>query len=503
MPRKLMLLAAVSTFLGSLPMFATGPSFHPDVTLTGSNLAGWHTFGQTEWRAENGEVVATPKGDGGWLVLDRSYQDIGVFTQFRCAAACETGVLLRAEKTPTGMKGIYVALSDPDLPTYIVTIDAQGKIVERNKLRHGGGLMRIAPPPSSEPERQFHMPASTVKLPFTPPDATLHLNDWNQAEILFDANIVRTFLNNGREHGAVGDEGYGAIALYAGGTGEVRFKDLGYKDLGLKVRLPDEVSSKFRKQQLSDFYYSWSSGAADFNHDGILDIVSGPYIYYGPDYTKSREMYLAETVNPSTKFASDAWMDFPADFTGDGWADVVTVSYGAGNGGVFLYVNPKGEERRWEKYKVVDEVQSEIAVMRDVDGDGKPEIVYMGGGQVRYAKPDPANPTGPWIVHNVSEKGYGTAHGIGVGDINGDGRMDILNAYGWWEQPAPGNNQETWTYHPEAFGRYGRGIMGGSVMAVYDVNGDGLNDVVTVLNPHGWGMAWFEQSATPRGRFRL
>jgi hypothetical protein len=65
-------------------------------------------------------------------------------------------------------------------------------------------------------------------------------------------------------------------------------------------------------------------------------------------------MYLAESVNPSTKFASDAWMDFPADFTGDGWADVVTVSYGAGNGGVFLYVNPKGQERRWEKFKAMD-----------------------------------------------------------------------------------------------------------------------------------------------------
>jgi hypothetical protein len=498
MPRKLILLLAASTVLGCLPMFATGPSFHPDATLTGSSLTGWHTFGQAEWRAENGEVVATPKGGGGWLVLDRPYQDVGLYTQFRCAGDC--GVLLRAEKTPTGMKGIYVALSDADLGTYSVTIDAQGQIVERNKLRPGGGLMRIAPPPSGEPARTFHPPVSTVKLPFTPPDSSLRPNDWNQVEILFDANIVRTFLNDGREHGAVGDEGYGPIALYSGGTGEARFKDLAYKDLGVKIRNPDQVSSKFRKQQLSDFYYAWSAGAADFNHDGILDIVSGPYIYYGPDYTKSREMYLAETVNPSTKFASDAWMDFPADFTGDGWPDVVTVAYGADHGGVFLYVNPKGESRRWDKYKVVDEVQSEIAVMRDVDGDGQPEIVYMGGGQVRYAKPDPANPTGKWIVHNVSEKGYGTAHGIGVGDINGDGRMDILNPYGWWEQPAPGSKQETWTYHPEAFGRYGRGIMGGSVMAVYDVNGDGLNDVVTSLNAHGWGLAWFEQKRDAQGQ---
>jgi hypothetical protein len=498
MPRKLILLLAASTVLGCLPMFATGPSFHPDATLTGSSLTGWHTFGQAEWRAENGEVVATPKGGGGWLVLDRPYQDVGLYTQFRCAGDC--GVLLRAEKTPTGMKGIYVALSDVDLGTYSVTIDAQGQIVERNKLRPGGGLMRIAPPPSGEPARTFHPPVSTVKLPFTPPDGSLRPNDWNQVEILFDANIVRTFLNDGREHGAVGDEGYGPIALYSGGTGEARFKDLAYKDLGVKIRNPDQVSSKFRKQQLSDFYYAWSAGAADFNHDGILDIVSGPYIYYGPDYTKSREMYLAETVNPSTKFASDAWMDFPADFTGDGWPDVVTVAYGADHGGVFLYVNPKGESRRWDKYKVVDEVQSEIAVMRDVDGDGQPEIVYMGGGQVRYAKPDPANPTGKWIVHNVSEKGYGTAHGIGVGDINGDGRMDILNPYGWWEQPAPGSKQETWTYHPEAFGRYGRGIMGGSVMAVYDVNGDGLNDVVTSLNAHGWGLAWFEQKRDAQGQ---
>jgi hypothetical protein len=88
--------------------------------------------------------------------------------------------------------------------------------------------------------------------------------------------------------------------------------------------------------------------------------------------------------------------------------------------------------------------------------------------------------------------------------VNGDGRMDIVNAFGWWEQPADEKQQagktiesaaaaRPWKYHPAPFGRYGRNGVGGSVMGVYDVNGDGLNDVVTSLSAHGFGLAWFEQ----------
>src|SRR5207245_281686 len=104
-----------------------------------------------------------------------------------------------------------------------------------------------------------------------------------------------------------------------------------------------------------------------------------------------------------------------------------------------------------------------------------------------------------WIVHNVSEVGYGWSHGIGIGDVNGDGRLDIVDPFGWWEQPAAGINSAAsadsglWAYHPAAFGRYERGMMGGSIMAVYDVNSDGLADIVTSLNAHAWGLAWFEQ----------
>ena len=115
MTGKRLLLLAVSALLGSLPVFAAGPSFHPDTTFAGSSLTGWHTVGAAEWRAENGEVIGKPKQTGGgWLLLDHSYQDIGLYTQFRCTGACETGVLFRAEKTPSGMKGIYVALTEPE-----------------------------------------------------------------------------------------------------------------------------------------------------------------------------------------------------------------------------------------------------------------------------------------------------------------------------------------------------------------------------------------------------
>ena len=501
--------AAAFLGLATVLSAASGPSFHPDITMTGANLHGWHSFGSADWSADQGEIVARPRqAAGGWLVLDQSYQDVNFYTAFRCSDGCATGVLLRAEKTPEGgMKGIYVSLSDPDIAEYAVTVDGQGQIADRRKLPRGGGLVRVAPPPL--PDRltenggaaRFRGARSSVPLPLAPPDTRFRPNDWNSVEIFYDANIVRAFINNGHEIGAIGNiDGYGPVALYAGGSPEVEFKGLALGDMAIKTRQPEFTSKEFRKQRLNDFYYSWGAAAADFNRDGTLDVVSGPYIYYGPDYLKSREIWPAQSSNPTTEFATDSTMEFAADFTGDGWPDVLTVTFGSGPGsGAQLYVNPKGERRRWDRYKVIDSVQSEIAVVRDIDGDGRPALVYSGDGYVRYAKPDPANPTGPWAVHDVSEKGYGAGHGIGVGDVNGDGRLDILNPYGWWEHPAPGNGEQTWTYHPQAFGQYTRGIMGGSVMAVYDVNGDGLNDVVTSLDAHGWGLAWFEQKRDLQG----
>src|SRR5580704_11450582 len=140
----------VVAFVGSIPLAAVGPSFLPDVTFTGSSLAGWHTVGNAEWRAENGEIVGKPTAPGGgWLVLDKSYQDVGVYLEYRCTGGCQTGVLFRETKDGSGTKGAYVDLSDPQIPTYTVALAADGAMSSRDQARVGGGLVRFTAPPAA------------------------------------------------------------------------------------------------------------------------------------------------------------------------------------------------------------------------------------------------------------------------------------------------------------------------------------------------------------------
>jgi 3-keto-disaccharide hydrolase/FG-GAP-like repeat len=539
MTRRILIGAVAAVVVLTVPVAAKRPSFVPDWTFSGSTLAGWHVLGQATWRAVNGELVGTPTAvDGGWLVFDQSFQDIQLGADIRCSAGCKAGVLLRAEKTATGMKGIFVSLTAGDVGGYAVTLDAAGHELSRERLRPAGGMVRFAPTAEEAaaaaaargggagragapaagraggpagraggPAGRAGGPAgrgrgvlaSGVTLPIVRPSTALKADDWNEMDIIADANMLRPIVNGGLTGGGAIDEDLGAFgpfALYIGGTGEVRFRDMSYRDLGLKRFPKEQLSPNFQMQHLMPYYYSFSAAAADVNRDGNLDVISGPFVFYGPDFTEAREFYAAQTSNPSTSFSSN-WVAFAGDFTGDGWPDVLLAS----TDNTRLYVNPKGEARRWDMHANVIPPGNvgEISTMKDVNGDGQPDLVYASGGAVRWATPDPAHPTGPWLSTQVSEAGTYTAHGIGAGDINGDGRVDILNAYGWWEQPAPGVTG-LWTYHPQAFGRAsGRGSEGGAEMGVYDVNGDGLTDVVTSLQAHVFGLAWFEQRRAADG----
>ena len=497
--------SAQSGTAGSSASALNGASFTPDAKFAGSALSGWHTLGQAAWQAENGELVGKGTGGSGWLILDHSYQDTGFYAAFRCTGDCDTGVLLRMTKSANGMTGTYLSVKGHALLAENVTLGTDGGIIEREKLRDAVGQVRFAPPetdPTALPgavRAPAQEAAPGLTLPVTRPHPGVRDGEWNEVEILLDANIMRGRLNDtgpGVSVATANDDmnAFGPIALYVGKGSEVRFKDVSYKDLALRVQPLEKVGSRFRKQSLTPFYYNWTAVASDFNHDGKLDLISGAYLYFGPDFTKSREIYPARTFNPSTEYST--WDQHSYDFTGDGWDDVVATYLGVG---AVLYVNPAGESRRWKQYGVLPSMQSEYSILKDVDGDGKPELVYVADGYVRYAKPDPADPTKPWIVHTISEKGPWSAHGIGVGDINGDGRPDIVNAYGWWEAPPQGSGDQLWKYHPQAFGRWGPVSYGGGEIGIYDVNGDGLNDVVTSLDAHGFGLAWFEQKKASNG----
>ncbi len=476
------LVAIAGSLLALIPALAAGPTFIPDSTFKGSTLTGWRPLGDANWRTENGEIIGSPKSAaGGWLLMEKPLQDAAFYASFKCDGACKTGILLRAEKTADGMKGFLVSLTEGELGLFRVTLDAKGQETHRDKLRGAAAMIRFGQPATAPAPGGRGGPARAPEY---------HSTNWNTVQTIIDADIMRAALNGtagGLGAGVTEDEstGFGQIALLVGGSGDVHFKDLAYKDLSLRVAPPEQLSTHFRKQQLDEFYYSWGIATADINHDGIPDLVTGPYYYLGPDFTKRREIYAGSTYSPSTQYAGASWLNFAYDFTGDGWPDVITA--GAGRP-TTLFVNPKGEPRRWDKFVVIPLSNTEISLLKDIDGDGKPDLVLGIGGVLSWATPNPANPTAPWIVHPISGPAGVPAHGMGVGDVNGDGRPDITTVGGWYEQPAKGVTQETWTFHPETFG-----TTGGAEMAVYDVNGDGLNDVVTGLNAHGFGLAWFEQ----------
>lgn len=273
------------------------------------------------------------------------------------------------------------------------------------------------------------------------------------------------------------------------------------------VSAKDYKLHTFRKIQLSDQFWSEGAHFGDFNHDGIPDVVSGPFWWEGPTYEKKHQYAPAdksfkkklpdgtEVTVPGYEGAqginnaySDNFFAYSYDINGDGWDDIVILGFPGDKS--YWYLNPKGKEGNWEKFVSLDITDNESPTFLDLTGDKKPEIVCSSSGWFGYASPDWKDPQKPWAFTKVTPKGSWQrfTHGMGVGDVNNDGRMDILEKDGWWEQPKAGPASGEWAFHKFPFSP-----GGGSQMFAYDVNGDGKNDVVASVAAHGYGLAWYEQ----------
>lgn len=244
---------------------------------------------------------------------------------------------------------------------------------------------------------------------------------------------------------------------------------------------------EWEKTKIDDGAYE-SAGVFDVNNNGVLDIVCGGFWYEGPNWKKHK---LCDVLAEGEYF--DDFSTIAMDINGNGFLDFATGGWWGKK--LVWRENPQGKPVEWKTH-VIDECGSiETTRAWDIDGDGRLEIV-------------PNTPMAPLafykLITDANGKGTGkfrkvqispdkSGHGLGFGDITGNGKGSLIVANGWWEPQGDPVN-EPWTFHQEF-------ELGNSSIPVIvtDFNGDGLAELI-VGQAHGYGLDYYQQQIGSDGK---
>jgi hypothetical protein len=241
----------------------------------------------------------------------------------------------------------------------------------------------------------------------------------------------------------------------------------------------------FRRHVISEESEFSAVAVLDVNHDGKLDILCGGFWYQAPTWQRH---FVRNVERIRGRF--DGYAHLPLDVNGDGWTDVITVNFRSAS--IRWTEHPGPDLGPWSIHTVEEPGPMETGRLFDVDGDGRLDVLANGQ---RFAawwevRPGASGAAAQWTRNNLPAEIGG--HGMGFGDINGDGRGDVLGPNGWAEAP-PDRRTGKWVWHQEfTLGQASVPVI------VADVDRDGDSDLVW-SRAHGFGVYWTEQSVSAKG----